>query len=54
MLGTMLGGYSVEAGRDTQVKFGPAAAGALKSTILVYDAFNEIFDLSKIMSMQKT
>ena len=49
MLGTMLGGYSVEALVEILKigKFGPAAAGALKSTILVYDAFNEIFDLSK-------
>jgi aconitate hydratase 2/2-methylisocitrate dehydratase len=49
MLGTMLGGYSVEALVEILKigKFGSAAAEALKSTILVYDAFNEIFDLSK-------
>ena len=49
MLGTMLGGFSVEALVEILKigKFGSAAAEALKSTILVYDAFNEIFDLSK-------
>ena len=47
MLGTMLGGYSVEALVTVLKanKFGAEVASALKHTILVYDSFNDIFDL---------
>ena len=47
MLGTMLGGYSVEALVTVlkENKFGAEVASALKNTILVYDSFNDIFDL---------
>ena len=47
MLGTMLGGYSVEALVSVlkAKKFGAEVASALKHTILVYDSFNDIFDL---------
>ena len=50
LLGTMLGGYSVEALveilKEKSQEFGPVIAAALKETILVYDSFNEIFDIS--------
>ena len=47
MLGTMLGGYSVEALVEVlkSEKYGSNVVSALKNTILVYDSFNEIFDL---------
>ena len=47
MLGTMLGGYSVEALVEVlkSGKHGSNVVSALKNTILVYDSFNEIFDL---------
>ena len=47
ILGTMLGGYSVEALVEVlkSDKYGPNVVSALKNTILVYDSFNEIFDL---------
>ncbi|MBK86284.1 MAG: bifunctional aconitate hydratase 2/2-methylisocitrate dehydratase [Flavobacteriaceae bacterium] len=46
-LSTMLGGYSVEALVEVLIKnkYGPSVAEALKNTILVYDSFNDIFDL---------
>ena len=49
MLGTMLGGYSVEALVSVLKtnKFGAEVASALKYTILVYDSFNDIFDLQE-------
>ena len=49
ILGTMLGGYNIE----PLIKclkidgLGQAAAEALSKTLLIFDAFNEIFDLSK-------
>ena len=48
LLGTMLGGYSVEALVEILKanKFGPQVVNALKNTILVYDSFNDIFNLS--------
>ena len=50
LLGTMLGGYSVEALveilKEKSQEFGPVIAASLKETILVYDSFNEIFDIS--------
>ena len=56
MLGTMLGGYSVEALVEIlkKGKFAAEAAKALKNTILVYDSFNEIFELSKNNSHAKS
>ena len=47
MLGTMLGGYSVEALVEVlkSEKYASNVVSALKNTILVYDSFNEIFDL---------
>ena len=47
LLGTMLGGYSVEALVEVlkSDKYGPNVVSALKNTILVYDSFNEIFAL---------
>ena len=49
LLGTMLGGYSVEAlvAILKNSNYQSEAAEALKHTILVYDAFNEVFELSK-------
>ncbi len=49
MLGTMLGGYSVEALVEVlkSEKYGSNVVSALKNTILVYDSFNEIFDLKE-------
>ena len=48
MLGTMLGGYSVEALVSVLKanKFGAEVASTLKHTILVYYSFNDIFDLN--------
>jgi len=49
ILGTMLGGYNIE----PLIKclkidgLGQAAADALSKTLLIFDSFNEIFDLSK-------
>ena len=56
ILGTMLGGYSVEALVEIlkKGKFAAEAAEALKNTILVYDSFNEIFELSKNNSHAKS
>ncbi len=47
ILGTMLGGYSVEALVEIlkAEKFGDEVANALKNTILVYDSFNDIFEM---------
>ena len=52
----MLGGYSVEALVEVlkKGKFAAEAAEALKNTILVYDSFNEIFELSKNNSHAKS
>ena len=49
ILGTMLGGYNIE----PLIKcleidgLGQSAAAALSNTLLIFDAFNEIFDLSQ-------
>ncbi|NEP60478.1 MAG: bifunctional aconitate hydratase 2/2-methylisocitrate dehydratase [Symploca sp. SIO2G7] len=51
LLGTMLGGYNVQslvdllASPDTELA--QAAADALKKTLLVYDAFNDVLDMAK-------
>jgi aconitate hydratase 2/2-methylisocitrate dehydratase len=51
MLGTMLGGYNVdplvEALSNKDEAVAKAAADALKNTILVYDAFNNVEELAK-------
>lgn len=50
LLGTMMGGYNVRSLvdllRSTDTMLAAAAAGALSKTLLVFDAFNEIFELS--------
>ena len=49
LLGTMLGGYNIapliECLKDHEL--GKDAAEALSNTLLIFDAFNEIFELSK-------
>ncbi len=51
ILGTMLGGYNVnpliEALSHEDEEVAKAAAEALKKTLLVYDAFNDVVELSK-------
>lgn len=51
LLGTMLGGYNVpyliEALQNTQTQIAQIATNALKHTLLIYDAFEQIADLSK-------
>ncbi|WP_187648395.1 bifunctional aconitate hydratase 2/2-methylisocitrate dehydratase [Nitrosophilus labii] len=51
ILGTMLGGYNVnplvEALSHEDEEVASAAAEALKKTLLVYDAFNDVVELSK-------
>ena len=56
LLGTMLGGYNIQpliACLKTD-DLGKEAANALSKTLLIFDAFNEIFDLSKTNSYAKT
>ena len=56
LLGTMLGGYNIQpliACLKTD-DLGEEAANALSETLLIFDAFNEIFDLSKTNSYAKT
>jgi aconitate hydratase 2/2-methylisocitrate dehydratase len=56
LLGTMLGGYNIQpliACLKTD-DLGEEAANALSKTLLIFDAFNEIFDLSKTNSYAKT
>ena len=49
ILGTMLGGYNIEPLiKCLEIEnLGEEAAHALSSTLLIFDAFNEIFELSK-------
>ena len=49
ILGTMLGGYNIEPLiKCLEIKgLGHEAANALSQTLLIFDAFNEIFELSK-------
>ena len=49
ILGTMLGGYNIAPLIECLKidELGEAAADALSTTLLIFDAFNEIFDLSK-------
>ena len=55
LLGTMLGGYNIQ----PLIKclktddLGDEAANALSETLLIFDAFNEIFELSKINANAK-
>ncbi|MDB4243824.1 bifunctional aconitate hydratase 2/2-methylisocitrate dehydratase [Gammaproteobacteria bacterium] len=56
LLGTMLGGYNIQpliACLKTD-DLGEESANALSKTLLIFDAFNEIFDLSKTNSYAKT
>ena len=56
LLGTMLGGYNIQpliACLKTD-DLGEEAANALSETLLIFDAFNEIFDLSKTNNYAKT
>lgn len=57
ILGTMLGGYNVSplvnALKANDTKVASAASEALKHTILVYDAFNEVEELAKTNSYAK-
>jgi aconitate hydratase 2 / 2-methylisocitrate dehydratase len=54
LLGTMLGGYNVQALIDTlkleNLELAQAAANALSKITLVYDAFNDLWDLSQTNS----
>ncbi|MGB3294835.1 MAG: bifunctional aconitate hydratase 2/2-methylisocitrate dehydratase [Phormidesmis sp.] len=51
LLGTMLGGYNVASLiallKDDREEIAQLAADALKKTLLVYDAFNDVMDLSE-------
>ena len=49
ILGTMLGGYNIAPLIECLKidELGDAAADALSTTLLIFDAFNEIFDLSR-------
>lgn len=51
LLGTMLGGYNIQplikALKSSDKDSAKAAAEALKNTLLVYDSFNEIVEMSK-------
>jgi aconitate hydratase 2/2-methylisocitrate dehydratase len=49
LLGTMVGGYNVQTLIDllTNDQLGDLAATALKKTLLVFDAFNQVLELSK-------
>ena len=49
ILGTMLGGYNIEPLiKCLEIdELGQPAAEALSNTLLIFDAFNEVFDLSK-------
>ncbi|MDC0409982.1 bifunctional aconitate hydratase 2/2-methylisocitrate dehydratase [Gammaproteobacteria bacterium] len=49
VLGTMLGGYNIQPLIEClkMDELGDAAADALSRTLLIFDAFNEIFDLSQ-------
>jgi aconitate hydratase 2 / 2-methylisocitrate dehydratase len=54
LLGTMLGGYNVQSLIDTlkleNLELAQAAANALSKITLVYDAFNDLWDLSQTNS----
>ena len=48
LLGTMLGGYNVEPLIDLleNEEVGEIAVGALSNTLLIFDAFHDVFELS--------
>ncbi|KPQ37083.1 MAG: aconitate hydratase 2 [Phormidesmis priestleyi Ana] len=52
LLGTMMGGYNVASLiallKDDRTEIAQLAAEALKKTLLIYDAFNDVMDLSAI------
>lgn len=57
LLGTMLGGYNIapliSALKNSDQNIAKAAANALKHTLLIYDAFEEIANLSKTLPLAK-
>ena len=57
LLGTMMGGYNVASLiallKDDRDEIAQLAADALKKTLLVYDAFNDVMDLSESNSFAK-
>ena len=57
LLGTMLGGYNVasliELLKDEREEIAQLAADALKKTLLIYDAFNEVIELAESNSFAK-
>ncbi len=57
LLGTMLGGYNVTALisllKDEREEIAQLAADALKKTLLIYDAFNDVIDLAQTNSYAK-
>ena len=57
LLGTMMGGYNVASLiallKDDREEIAQLAADALKKTLLVYDAFNDVMDLSETNAFAK-
>ncbi len=57
LLGTMMGGYNVASLiallKDEREEIAQLAADALKKTLLVYDAFNDVMDLSETNTFAK-
>jgi aconitate hydratase 2 / 2-methylisocitrate dehydratase len=57
LLGTMLGGYNVASLitllKDERTEIAQIAADALKKTLLIYDAFNDVMDLSETNAYAK-
>ncbi len=57
LLGTMMGGYNVASLiallKDDRPEIAQLAADALKKTLLIYDAFNEVIELSETNSYAK-
>ncbi|WP_121970381.1 bifunctional aconitate hydratase 2/2-methylisocitrate dehydratase [Leptolyngbya sp. BC1307] len=57
LLGTMMGGYNVTSLiallKDEREEIAQLAADALKKTLLVYDAFNDVMDLSETNAFAK-
>ncbi|MEO1510403.1 MAG: aconitate hydratase B, partial [Cyanobacteria bacterium J06633_23] len=57
LLGTMLGGYNVasliDLLKDERSEIAQLAADALKTTLLIYDAFNDVIELAESNSFAK-
>ncbi len=57
LLGTMMGGYNVASLiallKDERSEIAQLAANALKKTLLIYDAFNDVIDLSETNAYAK-